>query len=139
MGPDAVVEMLSEFLKAEVRVEAPYRLHVRPGRELHRAWTGVSEDRRLFTPGFLIDREHPAVQAAADAIRDSTGRTPAIRPWTFATDGGHTCGVHGIPTIGYAPGEERHAHTNEERLSLDAARTAFRAYPFLVEAVMGVG
>jgi hypothetical protein len=43
--------------------------------------------------------------------------------------------VHGIPTIGYAPGEERYAHTNEERLELATARVAFDAYPSLIEAV----
>jgi acetylornithine deacetylase/succinyl-diaminopimelate desuccinylase-like protein len=68
-------------------------------------------------------------------VGEATGRTPAVRPWTFATDGGYTCGVHGIPTIGYAPGEERYAHTNRERLPLDEASVAFAAYPSLVRAV----
>jgi len=137
MTADDVVIMLRDSLDREMPVPPPFRLHVRPGLEMHRAWTGRAEERRLFTPGFLIDPHHPVVRAAAETIGQRTGRVPAVRPWTFATDGGHTCGVHGIPTIGYAPGEERHAHTNEERLDLAAARIAFDAYPYLIEAVLG--
>jgi hypothetical protein len=58
-----------------------------------------------------------------------------VRPWTFATDGGWTCGVHGIPTIGFAPGEERYAHTNRERLDLEEARWALERYPEMVVAI----
>jgi hypothetical protein len=43
--------------------------------------------------------------------------------------------VHGIPTIGYAPGEERYAHTNRERLALDQAELVYNAYPALIRAV----
>jgi acetylornithine deacetylase/succinyl-diaminopimelate desuccinylase-like protein len=77
----------------------------------------------------------PIVRAALHAVTATTSTTPAVRPWTFATDGGHTCGIHGIPTIGYAPGEERFAHTNRERLELESARVAWAAYPQLIAAV----
>jgi hypothetical protein len=43
--------------------------------------------------------------------------------------------VYGIPTIGFAPGEERYAHTNRERLELDEARWALDRYPELILAV----
>jgi acetylornithine deacetylase/succinyl-diaminopimelate desuccinylase-like protein len=95
----------------------------------------VEDERLLFTPGFLLDSAHPVAVSAAAAIAEAMGREPALRPWTFATDGGHACGVHGIPAIGYAPGEERHAHTSTERLSLSEARAAYDAYPALIEAV----
>ncbi|MGH7506957.1 MAG: peptidase dimerization domain-containing protein, partial [Longimicrobiales bacterium] len=135
LGAEDAVSTLDEFLRENVRLPQGYGLDVRFATEQQRTYTGLSEERRLFTPGFLLADDHPVARAAAGAVARSTGRTPAIRPWTFATDGGHTCGVHGIPTIGYAPGEERHAHTNQERLSLDDARTAYHAYPEIVRAV----
>ncbi len=58
-----------------------------------------------------------------------------IRPWTFATDGGWSCGVFGIPTLGFAPGEERFAHTNRERLDLEEARWAYSRH---TELILGV-
>jgi acetylornithine deacetylase/succinyl-diaminopimelate desuccinylase-like protein len=89
----------------------------------------------MFTPGFVMSPSHPVVQAAARAVQLGLHRSPAVRPWTFATDGGHSCGVHGIPTIGFAPGEERYAHTNRERLELAAARAGYEVYPSVVAAV----
>jgi acetylornithine deacetylase/succinyl-diaminopimelate desuccinylase-like protein len=91
----------------------------------------------MFSPGYLLDPDHPMVRAAAAAVgRRNGGSGPAeVRPWTFATDGGWTCGVHGIPTIGFAPGEERYAHTNRERLEVEEARWSLDRYPALVLAM----
>ena len=58
-----------------------------------------------------------------------------VRPWTFATDGGWTCGVFGIPTLGFGPGEERYAHTNRERLDVEEAAWAFSRHGPLILAM----
>ncbi|HEX7048711.1 MAG TPA: M20/M25/M40 family metallo-hydrolase [Longimicrobiales bacterium] len=129
---------LEGFLREHVRIPEGFTLEVRLAAELQETYTGRRSERPLFTPGYLLDPDHPVARAAADAVARATGRTPAVRPWTFATDGGHTCGEHGIPTIGFAPGEERHAHTNRERLELDAAREVYEAYPGVVRALQAV-
>jgi acetylornithine deacetylase/succinyl-diaminopimelate desuccinylase-like protein len=86
-----------------------------------------------------MDAKDPLVVAAAEAVGRQEGEGPArVRPWTFATDGGWSQGVFGIPTIGFAPGEERFAHTNRERLELDGARWAFLRYPRLILALQSV-
>jgi acetylornithine deacetylase/succinyl-diaminopimelate desuccinylase-like protein len=108
---------------------------VRMGVETQVTYTGVSRERTLYTPGFLLEPDHPAVRAAALAAGRRDDEGPAlIRPWTFATDGGWSAGVHGVPTFGFAPGEERYAHTNRERLDLDEARWAFGRYPAIITA-----
>jgi putative selenium metabolism hydrolase len=135
--PDTALARLREYLD-HVRLPDGLGMDVDFATEKQRCWTGLEDDRRLFTPGFLLDPAHPVARAAARAITRHTGRAPAIRPWTFATDGGHSCGVHGIPTIGYAPGEERYAHTNRERLELASASTAYDAYPGIITAVFDV-
>jgi putative selenium metabolism hydrolase len=135
--PDTALARLREYLD-HVRLPDGLGMDVDFATEKQRTWTGLEEDRRLFTPGFLLDPGHIVARAAARAITRHTGRAPDLRPWTFATDGGHSCGVHGIPTIGYAPGEERHAHTNRERLELRKASTAYDAYPGVISAVFDV-
>jgi succinyl-diaminopimelate desuccinylase len=133
--PDGALERLRTHLDAEVSLPDGLTLDIRFGTERQETWTGLSEERRLFTPGYVLDATHPVVHAAARAVTRVTSRAPQLRPWGFATDGGHSCGVHGIPTVGYAPGEERYAHTNRERLELDSARLAYDAYPELIRAV----
>lgn len=111
-------------------------VEVRVATERQRAYTGVEEERSILSPGFLMDPGDPVVLAAARAVGTRGSDGPAtVRPWTFATDGGWTCGVRGIPTIGFAPGEERHAHTNTERLDLAEARWGYDRYLDLVPAV----
>jgi putative selenium metabolism hydrolase len=121
------------------RPEVPEGLSydVRMASERQRTYTGLAEERALFTPGFLMAADAPVVLAAAAAVgrRDGASGPAEIRPWRFATDGGWSCGVHGIPTVGFAPGEERYAHTNRERLAVDEARWGFERYGHLVPAV----
>ncbi len=120
------IETLPEGLSYEVRMAS----------ELQRTYTGLEEGRNLLTPGFLMPEDHPMILAAASAVGRREGEGAAnIRPWQFATDGGWSCGVHGIPTVGFAPGEERYAHTNRERMDVEEARWGFSRYPHLVEAV----
>jgi succinyl-diaminopimelate desuccinylase len=134
---DEALEEIRARLAARVPAADGVRVEVLPGRATHRAWTGWVDEHSNFTPGFLMADHHPVVRAAAGAIEQATGRAPTIRQWKFGTDGGHSCGTHGVPTIGYAPGVEALAHTSRERLELEPARTVFEAYPALLRAVYG--
>lgn len=126
---------LSDFLKARVTPPEGWSVRVYYSVEPQQTYTGMTRERRMYTAGFLMPADHVVVQTAVTTITQQTGRKPELRPWSFATDGGHTCGIHGIPTIGFAPGEERYAHTNRERLKLKSARTCYDAYPQLMRAV----
>src|SRR5262249_50679807 len=125
----------ADYLEARVQLPEGWNVQVYYSVEPQSSYTGMKRDRRMFTPGFLMPEDHIVVKTAVETIAQHTGRTPQLRPWTFATDGGHSYGVHKIPTIGFAPGEERFAHTNRERLELASARIAYDAYPYLVRAV----
>lgn len=133
-GPEALAE-LTDFLHARAEIPADLSLDVRFSVERQHSWTGLEKDWEVFGPGFVIDPDHAVVRAAARAVEAATGVAPRVRPWEFATDGRHTAGDHGIPTIGYAPGREADAHTNTERLELEPARRVFEAYPSLIWAL----
>jgi succinyl-diaminopimelate desuccinylase len=132
--PDNAVEQIRAAFD-QVRLPDGFALDVRFSTEAQRTYTGRERERRMFTPGFLLDSAHPVARAAAHTVLTKTGKQPRFRPWTFATDGGHACGVHGIPCIGYAPGEEKFAHTNRERLPLNQAQDAYEVMPHLVRSV----
>jgi len=135
-------ESLVRRVREAVEARIPYVPHalgyeVRMATERQVTYTGIVADRDLFTPGFLMDPSHPVVGAAARAVGrlGASDETADVRPWTFATDGGWSYGVHRIPTVGFAPGEESFAHTNRERLDLEEARWAYARYPGLIAAV----
>jgi putative selenium metabolism hydrolase len=131
-----VEEVLARHLP---RVPSGMSFGVRMAREWQEAFTGRAENRDLFTPGFLMKADDPLTVAAAEAVGRRDGEGPAaVRPWTFATDGGWSCGVFGVPTLGFAPGEERFAHTNTERLDVEEARWAYSRHPELILALQRV-
>jgi putative selenium metabolism hydrolase len=138
---ERLVRRVREAVEARVgSLPDGFGLDVRMATEVQRTYTGLEANRSLVTPGFFMEPDHPVVRAAAAAVgRREAPDTPAVaRPWTFATDGGWSNGTFGIPTVGFAPGEERFAHTNRERLSVDEARWAYGRYPKLIVAVQEV-
>lgn len=135
---DSLTGRLREAIAARMPADMPEGLSwdVRMATELQTTYTGLVEDRNLLTPGFLMQEDDPVVLAAAAAVGRREGSGAAtIRPWQFATDGGWAKGVFDIPTVGFAPGEERYAHTNRERLEVEEARWGFARYPALIEAI----
>jgi succinyl-diaminopimelate desuccinylase len=135
---ERALERIRALIAARVPAADGIRVEVLPGRAAFHAWTGYGEESPNFTPGFSLADDHPVVRAAAGVIHRAIGCAPTVRPWKFGTDGGHSCGTHGIPTIGFAPGDEALAHTNRERLELAPARVAFDAYPALIRTVQAV-
>ncbi len=80
------------------------------------SYTGVSE---VMPPtnGFETAADHPLVLGAQASLEATLGRPIDVGTWTFATDGGHLS-RHGITTIGFAPGEERFAHTIHDQCDI---------------------
>lgn len=136
-GPSLLARLRSHIHARVGTLPSGLTYEVRLATERQRTYTGLEEDVGLFSPGFLMDAEHPVVRAAARAAgrRVEGSGAATVRPWRFATDGGWSSGVHGIPTIGFTPGEERYAHTNRERLDVEEARWALQRYPEVITAI----
>ncbi len=134
MGESALLDRIRGAVEAALGTSVnECGVTVRMARERQRTWTGREFDSGLLTPGFLTDPGDPLVVEACRLVGRRRSEGPAVaRPWTFATDGGWSSGVYGIPTIGFAPGEERYAHTNRERLDLEEARWCWDRYLELI-------
>jgi putative selenium metabolism hydrolase len=95
-------------------------------------------DRPSFTGQiFEVDRYFPQWELSADhvfsraAIRTATavlGDPPAVKPWSFSTNGVYTMGIAGIPTIGFGPGREQQVHTINDRVAIDELEKCLRFY-----------
>lgn len=97
-------------------------------------YTGVSKTFPSIFPAFLLAADNPFVQAAHTALTQALGRDDGVDIWRFATDGGHLMAA-GIPTVGFGPGDERLAHTNQERLNLAQMQEAVVGYVALILAL----
>jgi len=84
---------------------------------------------RTFS-GFYTDPDkHPVVEEAAQAVSEIY-REPERGLWTFATDGRMYSRL-GLPVIGFGPGEERFAHTQQDHVKVRDFLDTIKVYAWL--------
>jgi putative selenium metabolism hydrolase len=101
------------------------------------SYKGYEVRGREYYPAWVIAEDHPLVEASVRAVQRELGYRPEIGRWDFSTDGVYSMGVMGIPTVGLGPGEERYAHTADERIRLADVFNAARVYASLAVEVLG--
>ncbi|HEY3289240.1 MAG TPA: YgeY family selenium metabolism-linked hydrolase [Anaerolineae bacterium] len=100
------------------------------------SYTGFKMLLDKYFPAWAIDEEHSLVQAALAATEAVYGQRAGTGKWNFSTNGTYWAGKAGIPSIGFGPGDEVHAHTVIDQVSLDDVVKATSFYAAL-PAVLG--
>ena len=96
------------------------------------AYTGLVYPTKKYYPTWLLDESTPAVSSAVAAAHSALGRDPVVGKWGFSTNGIATCGLFGVPTVGFGPGDEIHAHTPDDQCPVDhltAAAAFYASFP----------
>lgn len=83
------------------------------------SYKGLRMRSEEYYPAWLTPEDAPIVKAAEDAYGSLFGGRAEIIVWDFSTNGVATSGVHGIPTIGFGPGEATTAHVRDECVPID--------------------
>ncbi|MHA2106577.1 MAG: YgeY family selenium metabolism-linked hydrolase [Candidatus Hodarchaeales archaeon] len=94
---------------------------------------GKSFSFKSYYPSWTMNQEHPLVQKAIRAYRYQFHQTPPLKYWPFSTNGAATKGIYNIPTIGFGPGKEEHAHTPEDQVAIDQLVDAMEYYVRFVQ------
>jgi putative selenium metabolism hydrolase len=92
------------------------------------SYTGMPVEAVESFPSWTTPERAPLVRRAVTAIEAVLEYVPRVVRWEFSTDGVYTMGRAGIPTIGFGPGEERHAHSVDEQVRLSDVYAAARVY-----------
>jgi putative selenium metabolism hydrolase len=82
-------------------------------------------------PSWALPEDHSLVQAGQQALRLLTGSAPTPGKWNFSTNGTYWMGKAHIPSIGFGPGDEVHAHTVIDQVKLDDVVNATAFYALL--------
>jgi acetylornithine deacetylase/succinyl-diaminopimelate desuccinylase-like protein len=101
------------------------------------SYTGLVYPTRKYYPTWVLEEDHPAIAAGAHAAGQALGRTPVVGRWSFSTNAVATCGMFGVPTLGFGPGDEVHAHTPEDQCPvahLTAAAVFYALFPGMFAA-----
>ncbi len=84
-----------------------------------KAYTGITYGMDKFYPTWIMPEDHAVIQ---DGIAVSTAlftSRPSVGKWLFSTNAIAIQGMHGIPVIGYGPGDEAMAHAPNEKVPVD--------------------
>lgn len=101
------------------------------------SYKGYEMRGREYYPAWVISEDHPLIEATVQAVQRELDTRPQVGRWDFSTDGVYSMGAMGIPTVGFGPGEEKYAHTVEERIRLADLFSAARVYAHLASELLG--
>ena len=83
------------------------------------SYTGYVYPLDKIYPAWALEETHPFVQAGLRAGEQLWGAMVPPYKWNFSTNGVFWAGKAGIPSIGFGPGDEVHAHTVLDQVPLD--------------------
>jgi putative selenium metabolism hydrolase len=97
-----------------------------------RSWRGLVYPTKKYYPTWLLPEDHPLLRAGERTYRDLFEAEPAVGRWVFSTNGVAVMGMHGIPCIGFGPGNEVFAHMASEQIPVEhlvKAAAWYAAFP----------
>ncbi|MCB0118862.1 MAG: YgeY family selenium metabolism-linked hydrolase [Anaerolineales bacterium] len=95
------------------------------------SYTGFVFPVDKYFPAWAYEDSHPLVKAGLEARKLIGLPEAASGKWNFSTNGIYWAGKAGIPSIGFGPGDEETAHTNEDSVPLDDMVKATEFYAIL--------
>lgn len=99
------------------------------------SWKNTKFTQEAYFPTWIMEDDHPLVQAGLETARLALGRKSKSGFWSFSTNGVATAGRHELPTIGFAPGKEELAHSTREEIVLEdlvKATVFYALFPFVL-------
>ena len=97
--------------------------------------TGLIYPLRQYYPAWALPAAHEYVELGLQAREMILGERGAAGKWTFSTNGVATMGIHGVPTIGFGPANEIHAHAPTDQCPADHIAQAVGFYTALLALI----
>jgi len=82
------------------------------------SWRGLTYPTKKYYPTWLLPEQHPALKSGVQAFENLFAQRPVVGRWQFSTNGVAVMGKHGIPCIGFGPGNEIYAHMATEQIEV---------------------
>ena len=122
--PQKELERLQAVIGDRSDIEASILVYDEP------SYTGFVFPLDKIYPAWALEDDHPFVQAGVSTGQALWGGMNTGK-WDFSTNGIYWAGKMGIPSIGFGPGDEIHAHTVIDQVKLDDVVRATEWYALL--------
>jgi putative selenium metabolism hydrolase len=124
-APQAELERIRRLIGDRSDIEASILFYDEP------SYTGFVFPVEKIYPAWALPEDHPFVQAGVQTGAALWGSPLPTGKWDFSTNGIYWMGKAGIPSIGFGPGDEIHAHTVIDQVPLDDVVRAAEWYALL--------
>ena len=121
--------LIPDYLQEEIQVEELF--YDEP------SYTGFVFPVSKYYPAWVLEDEHPLVQAGQQTVEALWGQKRELDTWDFSTNGTYWAGKAGIPYIGFGPGNEKTAHMRDENVPLNEVVDATEFYALLPSILRG--
>jgi putative selenium metabolism hydrolase len=111
--PYQELERIKRLIGERDDIEASILVYEEP------SYTGFVFPLDKIYPAWALPEDNPYVQAGVKAGELLWGTPLPTGKWDFSTNGTYWTGKAGIPSIGYGPGDEVHAHTVLDQVPLE--------------------
>lgn len=99
--------------------------------------TGAVFEYEKYFPAWALEEDDPFIQAGLETVKHLWNRETPAGKWDFSTNGNYWRGKAGIPSLGFAPGDEIYAHAVNEHIKLDDVVDATRFYALFPNILKG--
>ncbi|HTP13157.1 MAG TPA: YgeY family selenium metabolism-linked hydrolase [Bacteroidota bacterium] len=83
------------------------------------SWKGLTYPTKKYYPTWLLPEDHPVLASGVRTYEGLFDQKPNVGRWVFSTNGVAVMGMHGIPCIGFGPGNEIYAHMATEQIPVE--------------------
>jgi putative selenium metabolism hydrolase len=98
------------------------------------SWRGLTYPTKKYYPTWLLPENNPVLSSGVRTFEGLFGEKPQVSRWVFSTNGVAVMGMHGIPCIGFGPGNEIYAHMVTEQVPIEQlvkASAWYAAFPLI--------
>ena len=109
----AVAEVKDAIKRAGVEAEVEVLKYAVP------SYTNFTYETEKYFPTWVLEEEHVVCKSSVETFEKLFGQKARVDKWTFSTNGIATMGMMGIPTIGFGPANEIHAHSVDDQCPVE--------------------
>jgi len=92
------------------------------------SYKGLNYPMQKYYATWTLEENHPVLKTAVNLYKQVFGEKIVPGKWGFSTNGVSTAGIFNIPTFGFGPANEIHAHTVDDQCPIDHLTEAMKFY-----------
>jgi putative selenium metabolism hydrolase len=92
------------------------------------SYKGLNYPMQKYYATWTLEENHPVLKTAIELYKEVFGIEVVPGKWGFSTNGVSTAGIFNIPTFGFGPANEIHAHTVDDQCPVSDLTGAMKFY-----------